>query len=117
MLSVPTEAQEAKTLVAYLRLRGLLFTHTPNETGSDPSARRRAIRMKQQGTARGFPDYLVVTKSGLIAIELKRAKKSLSRVSPEQAAWITALNAAGTPAYVAYGADEAIAIVEKHQRG
>lgn len=43
----PTEAEEGKALVSYLRMRGLTFTHIPNETGSSPEARRRAIRMKQ----------------------------------------------------------------------
>ena len=114
--STPTEAQEGHTLVAYLRLRGIPFTHTPNETGSSPEARRRAVRMKQQGVSRGFPDYIIVTNTGIIFIELKRATKSLSRVSPEQKQWIETLSAAGSPAYIAYGAEEAIAFIEQHQR-
>ena len=108
---IPTEAQEAHTFVAYLRLRNYRFTHIPNETGNSLEARRRAIRMKQQGTSKGFPDYLVITAKGLIAIELKRVKGS--KTSTEQREWIEALNTAGIPAYVANGAQAAISIVEQ----
>lgn len=107
---VPTEAQEARTLVAYLRVHGYKFTHIGNETGSSPEARRRAIRMKQQGTSPGFPDYVIIVNGRLIAIELKRVKGS--RVSPEQGEWLDALTQAGVPAYVAKGAEHAIQIIE-----
>lgn len=106
---VPTEAQEGLVLVAYLRLKGYMFTHIPNETGGTPEAKRRAIRMKQQGVSKGFPDYLVLTKNGMVAIELKRSKKSVSSpVSKEQLNWLIALSAALIPAQVCYGAEEAI---------
>jgi hypothetical protein len=59
-LPCPTEADEGKILVAYLRTRGFMFTHIPNETGHSPEAKRRAIRMKQQGTSKGFPDYVIL---------------------------------------------------------
>lgn len=111
-LPVPTEAEEARTLVAYLRLRGLKFTHIGNETGHSPEARRRAIRLKQQGTSPGVPDYFILTPQGVIWIELKRTKGSTT--SPQQRDWIAALNAAGTPAFIAKGAEEAIAIVERY---
>lgn len=59
-LPVPTEAQEAEALVAYLRLKGYKFFHVPNETGGSPEARRRAVRMKRQGVSPGAPDYFVI---------------------------------------------------------
>ena len=72
--------------------------------------RRRAIRMKQQGLSRGFPDYLVLVEGQAIAIELKRQKGS--KTSPEQAAWVEALNDAGVPAKVCKGFDEARQFIE-----
>lgn len=114
MSVVPTEAQEAHHLVGYLRLRGFKFTHIPNETGHSLEARRRAIRMKQQGVSRGFPDYLIIVGDRAIAIELKRTKGSTT--SPEQADWVAALNDAGIEARVCKGADEAIAFIEETQR-
>lgn len=112
-LPVPTEAEEAKILVAYLRVHGLMFTHAPNETGSSPEARRRAVRMKQQGTSPGFPDYTIVVGGHLIFIELKRVRGSST--SAHQKAWIEALNQVDNiQAFIAKGAGEAIAIVNKY---
>lgn len=121
--SVPTEAQEAHVLVAWLRLQGLKFTHVANETGHSLEARRRAVRVKREGTSPGFPDYIIlippersVNGQGFtLYIELKRTKGSTT--SAEQKAWIAALNAldtASVAAYVAKGADVAIDIVSRH---
>lgn len=107
---VPTEAQEGEALVAYLRMKGLRFTHIPNETGHSLEARKRAVRMKRQGVSRGFPDYLIIVDDQLIAIELKRQKGS--RTSPEQEEWVQALNDAGVPAKVCKGFDEARDFIE-----
>lgn len=107
---VPTEAQEGEMLVAYLRLKGYLFTHIANESGSGrQDAMIRGARMKRQGVSRGFPDYLVITKKGLAAIELKRLKGS--KTSIEQLAWAEALNNAGVPTGICKGAPEAIEFI------
>lgn len=113
-IPVLIEAEEGKMLVAYLRVRRIPFTHIPNETGSSPEAKRRAIRMKQQGTARGFPDYIVaIIGVGMLYIELKR--KRGSRVSPEQIEWVEIINKCpGAAACVAYGATEAIKFIESY---
>lgn len=114
---LPTEAQEAATLVAYLRVRGFKFTHVANETGGTPEAKRRAIRVKREGTSRGFPDYVVIVNNTLVFIELKR--RSGSRISPEQVEWIKALQDAGAVAQICKGAGEAITLIEniKSRRG
>lgn len=109
-LPVTTEAQEGEALVAYLRLKGYKFTHIGNETGSSLEARRRAVRMKRQGVSRGFPDYIILTDAGPVAIELKRVRGSTT--TQEQREWIDALNAAGIPAKVCKGFEEARAFVE-----
>lgn len=109
---IPTEAEEAKTLVAYLRVHSYKFMHIPSETGHTDEARRRAIRMKQQGTSKGFPDYCIIVKNVLIFIELKRVKKSLSKVSPEQREWLTALASTGAECAICYGATECIELIE-----
>lgn len=108
----PTEAQEAATLVAFLRTRGYKFHHSPNETGQTMEARRRAVRMKREGTSKGFPDYLVLVPGTALGIELKRRKGS--NITQEQRDWIDALNAAGIPSIIAKGAEEAIKFVQKH---
>lgn len=110
MNNTPTEAQEARMLTAYLRVRGFRFTHIANETGSGQNARFQGIRNKQQGVSKGFPDYLVIVDDKLIAIELKRVKGG--KVSPEQKEWIIALNKANIDAFVSYGAKDAIDYIE-----
>lgn len=110
---VPTEAQEAKVLTAWLRVHKLPFAHIPNETGSSPEARRRAIRMKQQGTAKGFPDYVIFINSGILFIELKRQRGS--RTTPEQTAWIELINRTpGAAGVVAKGALDAITFIKNY---
>lgn len=116
---VPLEAEEGKALVAYLRLRGHKFTHIPNETGRSPEARRRAIRMKQQGTSSGFPDYIVIVPTKTrgdrtVIIELKRQRGS--KTSPEQLQWIAAFLQAGIDARVCKGAADAIDFIKEVQQ-
>lgn len=112
---IPTEAQEGRALVAYLRINGYVFTHIANETGSGHGARFQGIRNKQQGTSKGFPDYLVITKSNkLIAIEMKRIKGSVT--SPEQKVWIGRLTKAGIPAKVCKGFEQAKEFIESLEK-
>lgn len=114
-LPVPTEREEAKVLVAYLRVRGYKFTHIANETGAGRGARFQGIRNKQAGTSSGFPDYLIIVAGHLVAIELKRVRGSST--SMEQKEWLRQLNAAGVPTYIAKGAQAAIDIVESYRNG
>lgn len=110
---VPTESQEGDILVAYLRVRGIKFTHIPNETGHTPEAKRRAIRMKRQGTSKGFVDYVIVLPGvGLLCPELKRVRGSA--ISQEQRDWVDALNTVpGVEAFIAKGAQAVIDRVEE----
>ena len=73
-----------------------------------------AFRMKREGIRPGVPDLmLAVPKNGLagLFIEMKRAVKSLSRVSEEQKQWHKRLSDIGYKVVVAYGADEAISSI------
>lgn len=118
-----SEHQEAIAFHQWLQVKGLRHTAIPNETGSSPEAKRRAIRMKRQGTSRGVPDYLILippskSKDGegyCLFIELKVVKGGV--VSKEQKVWHESINALETPqvqAYVAKGSAEAINIVEHY---
>ena len=108
---VPTEAQEARTLAAYLRVRGYKFTHIANETGSGRGARFQGIRNKQQGVSPGFPDYIVLVNDNIIFIELKRTKGGV--LSQAQKDWIAALEEAGQTVRVCKGAQAAIDFIEE----
>lgn len=106
---IPTEYDEAMVLVEWLRLKGLRFCHINNEVYT--SSWKQKAKMKAQGTAKGFPDYLVIVNDKLIAIELKRTKRSTT--GAEQKEWIEALNNAGVEARVCKGAKEAIIFIEE----
>lgn len=110
-MTVPTEAEEARTLVAYLRVRGYKFTHIANETGSGRGARFQGIRNKQQGVSPGFPDYIILVNDNIIFIELKRTKGGV--LSQAQKDWIAALEEAGQTVRVCKGAEEAIKFIEE----
>lgn len=108
---VPLEKDEGLILVAYLRTHGIRFHHSPNETGGTPEAKRRAIRMKQQGTSPGYPDYTILVNGSLLFVELKRQRGSTT--SPEQKAWVEAINEVDNcQAFICKGAKEAIDIIE-----
>lgn len=112
-LPCPTEFEEGKILVAYLRTRGFMFTHIPNETGHDDYAKRRAIRMKQQGTSKGFPDYVILLPqiNAILVVELKRQRGS--SVTPEQRAWVKAFcEISNCEGIIAKGAKDAIDFIE-----
>lgn len=114
-LPIPTEAAEAKSLMHYMRLRRLKFTHIKNETGRSFGNARinnsRAFWGAVDGVSPGFPDFLVIVNKQLIAIELKRLKGS--KTTRQQLDWIEALSAAGIPARICKGADEAMAFINQ----
>lgn len=112
MTGIPTEAEEHRQLVAYLRGRNLLFTHVANETGT--SNKWIGVRNKQNGVSRGFPDFLIIVNNRLIAVELKRQKKAWP--TPEQVAWLRALDACGIAGSVCKGYEAAKNFIEKKER-
>ena len=109
-LPLPTEDDEHRAFVAWLRLKGYTFHHSPNATGHTAEARRRAGRMKALGTSPGFPDLIIFTGRHRIAIELKRRKGG--RATPEQRQWLEVLAAHGFHAAICNGRDEAVEFVE-----
>ena len=111
----PKEDEESMAFSQWLRLKGLMYTYIGNDSGLPPRvAMLAAIRKKKLGLSAGFPDFVIVTDGGILYCEMKRAKKSLSTVSPEQKTWIAVLNnCPGAEARVCYGAEEAIKFVQE----
>lgn len=111
---VPTEAQEQARLARWLDRRGVCWTHVPN------GGARNAVtgaKLKREGTKPGVPDVLIFDRPPGrercgVAIELKRQNSTDSAVRPEQRKWLRDLDARGWVAFVARGADEAIAELE-----
>ena len=74
-------------------------------------------KLKREGMKQGVPDVFLACPSGQwhgLFLEMKRAKKSLSRVTPEQLQWKAALEAMGYCVVVCYGADAAKAAIESY---
>ena len=107
----PLEAQEQEEFAAWCDAKGLLWVHIPNER---KATARVMGELERQGMKKGFPDNFIAESNGKyhgLFIELKRAKKHLSRVSKEQREWVKALNKNGYAAYVCYGAEAAKKVV------
>lgn len=119
---VPTEYEECKKFVQYLRLKNIPHNHVANESQSgSKNAMIRGAKLKAIGQSKGVFDYDVyIPYKGvtgetdcyqLIKIEMKRVKGG--SVSPEQKNWSKIYEMAGIPNKICKGADEAIEYVEQ----
>lgn len=103
---IGSERQDARALVKWCNLNGIMIVHIPNES-------REWTRL--DGVRSGFPDYFlpdsVDGKKGLF-IELKR--KIGGKVSAGQQWWIEYLKDAGYEACVCFGWDEARGVIERY---
>lgn len=112
----PTEEEEQIALMGLVAMQQgrcpelkLLF-HIPN---GGKRGKCEAARFKAMGVKSGVPDlFLPVARGGYhgLWVELKRTKDS--RVSANQNEWIKALRQQGYSAEVAYGAGEAMELIE-----
>lgn len=122
--NVPLEEDEQRAFVTWCHLNGIYVHHSGNEIGGSIRAMKtRAIKMKQMGTSKGFPDLLVfipvkgiddeVDVYQILAIEMKRLKGSTT--TAEQKAWGEILEKAGIPFRVCKGAERAIEFVNEYR--
>lgn len=106
-----TESQNQQLLIKWLRLKGILFYHIPNE-GKRSIAQARWLR--NMGLQPGMPDICIpharLGYHGLY-IELKSEKGKLTKL---QAWWLDVLSREGYLTCVAYGFDEAKQIIEDY---
>lgn len=89
---VPLEDHEMMYFADWLRVNKIPFTHVANERVASVQYKKK---LKAMGTSAGFPDMLVFLPSKIVFVEMKRAKKSLSRVSDEQEDWVDTINCYG----------------------
>lgn len=116
--SVPLERDEQIRFVTWLEDRDIRVTAIPNSTYTT-SHKQKALN-RATGLRPGFPDLVVLIKPSqshdgrgyLLLPEMKRVKGG--KLSPDQRAWIAALNGLGceqVESVVAHGAAEAIEYV------
>ena len=112
---VPSEAYEQELLVNWLQENA--YKHCAFAQSTFTRSWGQKAKNKRLGVVPGWPDLVVVLKrSKLLWIEMKRCKPASSRLSAEQKIWQQTLNLCGTRAIVCYGAAEAIAAVEKEEQ-
>ena len=125
--AVATEHQEQCALVAWANTRFFKFNDkieylgnylVASQNGASLPYKKtahgryspQANKLIKEGLKKGFPDLQLVIPNGSyhgLFIEMKRTKKSLSRVSTEQKAWQERLNKIGYKAVICYGFEEA----------
>jgi septation ring formation regulator EzrA len=89
------------------------FTSIPNSTFT--RSRKQKIKNYVEWLRSWLPDILIILKRwSLLFIELKRSKKSLSKVSESQKKWLDELNnLRNIEAHVCYWAKKAIEKVKE----
>jgi hypothetical protein len=112
---IASEYAECLTLVQHLDLlkrtgRIKQYTHIPNETYTTSWNAKRKNRA--MGVMSGFPDYVIITNTKVIHIEMKKSKGGVT--SDSQKEWIEALNSVGSPSAVCAGYDQAILFLNNH---
>ena len=110
----PLEEEEQRELAAWLDKKGVLWFHIPNERKATALT---LYELEQQGLKKGVCDNFIAEPRGKyhgLFIELKRAKKNLSKKSMEQKEWVKALNEKGYKAAFCYGAEEAKRVTLKY---
>lgn len=109
---IPSEAYEQTKFVHWLEDQGYMFTAIPNSTYTTSWNQKRKNRAT--GLRPGLPDVLVIAENKLMFVEMKRIKNSST--TKEQKKWIEAINAAGIPAKVCKGHEEAIEFIKESTR-
>jgi len=115
-MQIPEEKHEQIKFVNWLRTNKILFYAVTNENQHSELDRMAAVmiekKAKAMGKLKGVSDIVVLLPKRCLYIELKRVKKSLSKVSKEQKAFLDKVNDLDyAKGYVAYGAEEAKNIV------
>lgn len=104
----PAETLEQVTFFARLRRAfpdsyGLLALHPRNE---GKRTHLQAAKEKSEGMVTGATDIVIPGRPAFVC-ELKRRDHTVSRLAPEQMAYLRAANAAGAYACIALGVDAA----------
>lgn len=111
--TTPTEHQEQKTLVRWLKFKRIPHAAVPNgffTNKRDAKFYAQIKKLKDEGYSPGFPDLLVFKLGGrVLLVEMKR--KDGGSVSKEQKAWHDTLAELGHKVVVCAGSEEAIAAI------
>ena len=114
----PTEHQEQAGLFAWARLRRAALPELDMLAAVPNGGARNRVTgamLKAEGVSAGFPDLgLFVARNGFHGLFIELKRRGGGRVSPEQNDWIERLQAQGYKAAIAFGAADAIEIIEAY---
>lgn len=111
IIALMSEANEQMAVVDYCDARRIPCFHIPNGGRRSP---REAANLKRQGVKAGVPDLCIpVARAGYHSLWIEMKAKG-GKVSAPQRQWLETLRAEGHCAYVCYGADSAISLVESY---
>lgn len=122
---LPSEADEQKALVGYLKKKGIFFFATNNENNTFKQDRKYAMiaeqKAKANGKLKGVSDLCIFMEDTIVFLELKRQRPILksgklgtptNKASDEQNDFIAKVNEYKySYGAVAFGCDEAIKIL------
>ena len=120
---IPLESEEQEKLVNYLKIlenqgKIITFYANVNENRMHKQIKKYAIIAekvnKKLGKKKGVSDITIILKDKVLYIELKRAKKSLSKVSKEQINFLDKIKQSNVcDGSVCYGFEEAKEFIDK----
>ena len=106
-----SEHDEQVAVVEYCDLKGITVFHIANEGRRSPAT---AARLKAEGMRPGVPDLCVPVARGRYHSLYIEMKADGGKLTDEQSAWLVRLRAEGMCAYCCYGADSAIALIDRY---
>lgn len=112
---IPLEDDECYTLAEYLDVLSTqgkveVYTHTANETYTKSWKQKR--RNTRIGVRPGIPDYVIVTHSTVLFVEMKRTTSG--QLSQPQRVWLKSLDGKPVKATMCRGFDEAKEFISKY---
>jgi len=112
---IPLEDDECYTLTQYLDLlqtqgKVRVYTHTANETYTKSWKQKR--RNTRIGVRPGIPDYVIVTPTTILFVEMKRTTSG--QLSKHQKVWLRELDGKPAVAVMCRGFDQAKQFINKH---
>jgi hypothetical protein len=106
-----SEHDEQVAVVEYCDLKSIPVYAIPN---GGLRRKSEAARLKAEGVSKGVPDLCVPRARGRYHSLYIEMKADGGKPTEEQARWILRLRAEGMCAYVCYGAENAIALIDRY---
>lgn len=118
-MNPPLEEQEQEMLCKWLSIKNIYFFAVPNANAMSSLSPKMATivmaKLKKTGFKTGVSDLIVFAPKKILFVEMKRAKKPLSKTSDKQKQFITIIQkyeyADGA---ICYGFNEAKTFIENY---